>query len=55
MASITWGRELAEVYDQIYAAQSAAPVLGHIAAPGCCPPTRPRCGAAGVVSARCGM
>lgn len=28
MASITWGPELAEVYDQTYAAQSAAPVLG---------------------------
>ena len=28
MGSITWGPEIAEVYDQTYAAQSATPVLG---------------------------
>jgi SAM-dependent methyltransferase len=28
LGSITWGPEIAEVYDQAYAAQSAAPVLG---------------------------
>jgi SAM-dependent methyltransferase len=30
MASITWGRELAEVYDQVYAAQFEAPALDPI-------------------------
>ena len=28
MASITWGPEIAEVYDETYAAQAATPVLG---------------------------
>jgi SAM-dependent methyltransferase len=30
MGSITWGPEIAEVYDKTYAAQSAVPVLGPI-------------------------